>query len=487
MSKEKQYLKDPILFMEEHYVLPETMKLIKLQPFQKDWILKPLYYNLKPNGKRKYKKALLGMPKKNGKSAFAAGLGIYHLFCGENFGEVIVAANAKDQASMIIYNKMRRSVMMDKELHRACSPMHKEKIEVYSTGTTARCIAAQFETAAGLNPTLTMFDELWGTKDRKFYDELTVVPTRQDPLIVIVTYAGYEEEGLLWDLYNDGMEGETIIDTGDPEIVVKQGRKDKDLFMFWSNKNLQPWVTKEYIDGQRASLPPDVFARLHENRWVSSGSQFITEDDIDGLHNTPWVIQIAPITDRYVRYFVATDLGLSHDRTARVVGHYEPRDNNVYIDNIRVWQGTVEAHVPIEEVEKDLVDCAITYRASTLIMDPWQMEYVIQRLKKYYQVKPFSFQGDITHLSQVLINLIRSKRLKCYQEPMLDDELRTTIIRQGSNGWRIDHAVKRTNDLVIATGMMCMEAISGATNFILPGDDEFTTAPEFQGIRNREF
>jgi phage terminase large subunit-like protein len=161
MGKEANYAKDPISFLEDHYILPETMHTIKLQPWQKDYVLGPLFYDLDDKGKRKYNIAVIGHPKKGGKSAFAAGIGVYFCFCDEPFGEIIVASNSRDQASMIIYTKMRRSIMLDPALKKACVPMRKEKIEVHSTGTTARCIAQNYETAAGLNPNLTIFDELW--------------------------------------------------------------------------------------------------------------------------------------------------------------------------------------------------------------------------------------------------------------------------------------------------------------------------------------
>ena len=489
MSKAKQYLTDPTKFMEEHYVLPETLQYIKLMSWQKDYILKPLFYDLDDKGERKYNIALLGMPKKNGKSAFGAGLGVYFMFCDEPFGEIIVAANARDQAAMIIYSKMRRAVQLDPDLARATKPLRREKIEVYSTGTIARCVAHQFETAAGLNPNFTIFDELWAFSDRKFFDELTVVPTRKNPLIVIVTYAGYTEQGLLWDLYSDGIEGDTVIDTGDPETLVKRGRKDPRMFMFWTNKNLADWITPQYLKGQRGRQPPEVYARLHENRWTSAGSKFFTQDDIDGLHSVPWTIQVAPNLDRPIHYIVATDLGLSDDRAVRVVGHFDPTDQNVYLDNIRIWQGTPQDHVPIAEVEQDLIDCAHQFKTRTLVIDPWQMEYVIQRLKKFYNVIPFNFSSDMVHLSQALVSIVYSKRLKCYNEPELDKELKGTIIRQTASGWRLDHPRRKHNDIVVTIGMLLMEAVRSTFSTLeLPDDSMFAQRPlGFRNIRGVEF
>lgn len=484
-----QYTDNPILFLEDNYTLPETRLNIKLQPFQKDWILGPLFYDLDDKGLRKYNIALLGMPKKNGKSALAAGLALFFMYCDEPFGEIIVAANDKDQASMIIYNKIRRSIMINPTLKRGVRAF-KDVIEVLSTGTTCQCIAHQYSSAAGLNPNLTLFDEIWGFKDRKFYDELTVVPTRRNPLIVIVTYAGYEQEGLLWDLYEDGINGSPILDTGDPEIVVNRGLNDPKMFFFWSNKNMADWITEEYLMFQRGRMPPPVYARLHENRWTRATSEWVTEADIRGTHSTPWLLQTEPRTDKPYNYIVATDLGLSHDRAARVVGHYDPDDGKVYIDNMRLWQGSPDEHVPIKEVEEDLVECATRFRARSIVADPWQMEYVIQRLGKgMYNIVPFNFSLDLLHLSQLFVNMLRSRRIVSYEEPALDAELRDTVIKQTAQGWRIDHKKKKVNDLVISLGMMMVEAVRVTYgSLILPGSDEFRQAPiSFAGIRGKEF
>lgn len=106
----KIYVKDPIRFGQERVILPETLKPIVFEQWQIDYVLKPLFYDLDEKGLRKYNTVIVGMPKKNGKSTFADFFGVNAAFCWEPFGEIIIAANAKDQASMIIYNKIRNNI-----------------------------------------------------------------------------------------------------------------------------------------------------------------------------------------------------------------------------------------------------------------------------------------------------------------------------------------------------------------------------------------
>lgn len=465
------YNTDIIRFLEDQYVLPETGKCIVFEDWQKDLILRPLFYDLNPDGTGKYTLALIGMPKKNGKSTLAAGVGLWRLFAGDKYGEIVIAANDLDQASMVIYNKIKNAIRLNPTLA-SSARVYKDRIEMRSTGTTCRPIAHQYETAAGLNPSLVLFDELWGFPSREFYDELTTSPARRNPLNLIVTYAGYDTDSLLYELYERGLKGE------DPE-----------MFFAWLHENRASWVTEKYLKTQEARMPPNVYARFHKNEWAAAGAEFVTQADIDMLHSVPWTLQLGYDAERRFNYVVACDLGLSHDRTARVVGHFDPGNGRVYLDNLRLWEGTPKAHVSIAEVEKDLVDCLDRFRASTLVVDPWQMEATIQKLKGAYDVIPFNFQTDMTYMSQLLIQMLRSGRLISYAEPELDNELRRLISKQTAKGWKIEHVRGKRHDCVVSTGMMLMETIRSAYGSAkLPDESAFRQRPHaFEGIRGKEF
>jgi phage terminase large subunit-like protein len=116
--------------------------------------------------------------------------------------------------------------------------------------------------AAGLNPSLVIFDELWTYTHPhmlNFYDEMTTVPTRENPLTLIVSYAGYDEDSLLYELCEKGKAGD-----------------DPRFFYYWTHENFAPWVTEEYLATQRKRLRPGTYARLHEARWTAGEEAFCT-------------------------------------------------------------------------------------------------------------------------------------------------------------------------------------------------------------------
>lgn len=467
----RRYNRDIILFLEEQYILPETGKLIVLEEWQKEDILRPLFYDLNPDGTRKYTMALLGMPKKNGKSSLAAGIALWFMFAGEQYGEVIIAANNLDQASLIIYNKVKAAFMSNPNL-RACARIYKRHIEMRDSGTVCRPIAHKYETAAGVNPTLVLFDELWGFTSREFFDELTTSPARKNPLGLIVTYAGYDDDSLLHELWEKG-----------------EKKQDPEMFYYWSHENKASWVTDKYLATQKRRMPTNVYQRFHENRWASGLGVFITEEDIKRMHETLWTIKYAADPQGLFRYVVSNDLGLSHDRTARAVGHFDPRDNKVYVDNLRYWEGTQKNHVAINEVETDLIESMNRFKAVSLVIDPWQMESTIQKLKNMYTVVPFNFQTDMVFMSQTLVTMLQNGSLVCYPEPELDKELKRLISKQTARGWKIDHVRGRRNDLVVAIGMMVnaviMAAYGAADMFDMPEERKFNLP--VAGIREKTF
>lgn len=450
---------DIIKFLEEQYYVQDKRGRhpIVLEDWQKEQILKPLFYDLDENGRRKYDIALIGMPKKNGKSALAGGIGVYFLICDEPDGEVVIGANAKDQASMIIYNRIRQSIKQNLDLGHLCK-LYKSFIEA-SNGSKCFAVANQFDTVAGLNPNCTLFDELWGFTGREFFDELTTVPTRINPLTVIVTYAGYEKSGLLWDLYQDGMAGPDIMTIPNKEIYIKRGYNDSHMFFYWSHENQASWVTPEYLKNKQNKMPTASYMRLHENRWVADVGQFITQADIDRITNALWRYQHVPMLDKGYKYVMGSDLGLSNDRTAVAIAHFDNSDKRVYLDNLRLWQGSADEHVPIDEVEAYMLEQAYRFQIRELAVDPWQLEHTIQRMRGIYPVYEFNFATEMTRLSQAIFNAIRTGTLQSYAEATeFFTELKASVVRQTPRGWKLEHTAKSKNDCIVSVGMALLRA-----------------------------
>ena len=79
----------------------EAGKPFTLLPWQRDF-LATLFGWVDADGRRRYRRTWLEIPRKNGKSTLSSGLGLYLLFGdGEQSAEVVSAAGDRDQAAIV--------------------------------------------------------------------------------------------------------------------------------------------------------------------------------------------------------------------------------------------------------------------------------------------------------------------------------------------------------------------------------------------------
>ena len=126
----------------KHSKAPFTGQPFELMYWQEDFI-RTLYGTLKPDGQRQYRQALLYLPRKNGKTALAAALALYHLLAdGKPGGEIYLAAGSREQAG-ICFNQCRDFVRSNPTLSKRLKIIeYKKLITDPQTGSILRALAA---------------------------------------------------------------------------------------------------------------------------------------------------------------------------------------------------------------------------------------------------------------------------------------------------------------------------------------------------------
>lgn len=184
-------------------------KPIKLRPFQKRFI-QDIYGPINKDGNRKVRRAILAMGRKNGKSVLIATLALVHLVGPEavNNGEIYSAANDREQASLI-FKYAAQIVRADSELLSYIKIVDSTKTMVcFANGSVYRAISAEAGTKYGLNPTVTIYDELAQAKNRELYDALdTSMAARQEPLFIVISTQSNDPQHILSQLIDDGISG----------------------------------------------------------------------------------------------------------------------------------------------------------------------------------------------------------------------------------------------------------------------------------------
>jgi phage terminase large subunit-like protein len=266
---------DPIRFIEgelRHTSDRWAGKPFRLRAFQREFLAE-LFREVR--GRRRYTRALWGLPRKNGKSETSAAIGTKMLVADGTFGaEVVSVAGDKPQAR-IVFDSAKRMVQFSPRLS-ATLKIFRDAIEDPSTDSVWRVMSADAPLKHGLRPSAVIVDEIHVQPSRELWDVLeSSFGSRTEPLMLGISTAGYDKASLLGDLVREGEEGKdraflyrwvglpagSDLDYRDPEA--------------WRIANpalscVDPFLVEARLREMAQRLPENQFRRLHLNQWTSS-------------------------------------------------------------------------------------------------------------------------------------------------------------------------------------------------------------------------
>ena len=318
---------DPITFVEA-LIDPETGQAFVLNRAERRFLKKA--FTLKPDGRLKYPELLYSGPKKSGRTGFAAMILLYVVVVlGGRYAEGYCVANDLEQSRGRVFTAAARIVEASPLLS-GDAAVTQNKIEFLHSGSTITAIASDYAGAAGANPTIVVFDELWGVtteRGHRLWDEMVPPPTRKIACRLTVTYAGFEGESVLLEsLFKRGMRGEQV----EPDLYDQDG-----MLMYWTHDFTAPWQTEKWREQMREQLRPNAYLRLIENRWVTSESTFVDMDWWDACidHEATSLIE-----DRRLSVWLGVDASTKRDSTAVVACTYDRATKKVRLVWHRVFQ-----------------------------------------------------------------------------------------------------------------------------------------------------
>ena len=194
-----------------------------LRDWQKD-LIRHLYAG-DGNGGYLHQINLVGLPRKQGKSALGSTLAIFDLLFGPRGGEVYSAAAEKEQAR-IVFGSAKKLIEAHEELS-SMTKLYRDAIEVPSTGSVYRVLSAEAYSKEGLNASSIWLDELHALPDRTLYDvlALSMGARGKKAHLVAITTAGRKSDST----GNDSI-AYTLYQTGQ-RIANKE--IDPSMFMAW--------------------------------------------------------------------------------------------------------------------------------------------------------------------------------------------------------------------------------------------------------------
>jgi hypothetical protein len=324
-------------------------------------------------------------------------------------------------------------------------------------GAAICTVASNYASAAGANPTISVFDELWAyssERSRRLFDEMVPPPTRKVTCRLTTTYAGFEgESALLEDLYKRGMQQQQV----GPDLYAGDG-----LLMFWSHTPVAPWQDEAWLAQMLRSLRPNQYLRMIENRFVGSGSSFIDMSLWDSCVNP----NVCPaLQDRQLPIWVGVDASTKHDSTAIVACTCDKKAQCVRLVAHRIFVPAPGDPINFEQtIEQTIFDWRKRFALRKVWFDPYQMAATSQRLaKEHIQVEEFpQTVGNLTAACQNLFDLLTGRNIVLYPSADIRLAANRAIAVEGSRGWRLDK-LKQSHkiDVIVSLSMAALAAVKG--------------------------
>jgi phage terminase large subunit-like protein len=457
------YPDDPPLFIEDHFYVVETRAPMVLLDWQKELLTDILLSKPTKN------LAVIGQPKKTGKSSLGAAVALWYL-TNKDMAEVYLLASDIGQTALVAFDKMVKSIRMNKVLRDCCKILPgKGRIEFQDSFVQ---ILAPNTSVAGINPSMILAEELWSwttNEHKRSWDELTNTPTREDNLNWVTSYAGHseDEDSILWDLYSKG-------------IAQQEGREEKDprFYFRWFGEELYervPWVKPSYLPQQKKRLRPNSYARLHCNQWASCLESFTTTEVVDLC--TMEDHQRGAITDKPV--CLGIDIGLKHDASAvTVVGAVD--DATLGLFDHAIWAPRPGQVLDLEKtVEAVLEVFSKTYKIRRCYYDPFQFARSAATLRKK-GLPMFEYPQTVANLcamTSALSGVLTSAKLVLYADRDIRQHLLNAQIKEHERGWRL---VKGRQSGKIDLAVSLAMAVQAAQDcFLLRGGSGVSFSPDY--------
>lgn len=416
-------------------------ELITLRDWQKS-LLNDLF-TIRPDGLRQYRRGLIGMPRKNGKSTLAAGIALFGLVAdGEPGAEVYCVAASRQQAR-IVFDDCRQMVSSDPVLSQLVK-VYRSHLEMPSTGSIMRVLSSDAGLQEGLSPHMVVLDELHAHPSDAMWNVMTLGSgARRNPLILGITTAGVRSDRQGYDtiayrLYQYGKR----IESG--EVV-----DDSFFFRWWEAPENLDWKSIEAIEEANPAYGDYLNAEDFEvsrkttteveyrikrlNQWVQSRTVWLPDGafadcTVEGLEKP----------DAETELIVGFDGSYSRDATAVVCSTL---DGHLWVENI--WErpyGEEDWRVPIDDVLDTIRRLCMRYRVLEVVSDPYRYEHQLQQLEDegLPVVRfPTTVASRMVPACGAFYDAVTAKTIRHDGQPILARHLENCVVKMDRAGPRI--------------------------------------------------
>jgi phage terminase large subunit-like protein len=428
-----------------------------------DEVFYPLIGWERPDGRRRFRRGGLFVPKKNTKSSLTSWLTTFFMTADFPLTDVFGAATDRNQAK-IIFNMVARSIQKSPALSQILTVVKSSSTIVNKEhGNEYRCLSSDSWRQEGLNGKV-VIDEIHAHRSHDLIDAL-VYANRATPngLVLGISTAGSERSGVGWQWWQD-----CEIVSREPEAIPNfygkiYAAKDTDDFSdpaLWRRVNPCMGVTfpeDEFADDYKDALtdPRKMarFLRYSLNVWCAADSRWIPPEEWAACYIAEMLL-----ADK-AECWIGVDLAWSEDTTAVVaifpdkkggfdvwcriylpeelVDDRERRDRCEY----RQWAEdgfvilTPGAVTDYDFIRRDIEALNRKYTIKMIAVDPHNATHITNQLdgaglpvKKY----PQSYAG--MNAPCRLIETLISKRAIRHTSPALSRQMGNVAVKMNAEG-----------------------------------------------------
>ena len=393
-----------------HVKGPLAGEPISLEPWQV-FILTTVFGWVTPDGKRRFRRSYIEVPRGNAKSTLSSAVALYMLAADHEGGaEVYSLATTRDQARIVFGDAQTMARRSPGFRTRFSVNVGAHNMHVLASGSKFEALSAEGSTLDGLNIHFGCVDELHAHKTRTVYDVVeTGTGKRDNSLLWVITTAGSNRAGICYEVRTFVTKLLDGVFEDDTQFGIIYGLDDTDDWtsesaLIKANPNWGISVRSEVLlplQAKAMQLPSAVnnFKTKHLNEWVNADTAWMdmrawdacgdTTLDIEAYTGQPcWIgLDLASKTDIAALLIMFPHPELA-DAYVAFGKYYLPEDtvsasgNSQYEGWMRNARLTVTPGnvIDFSWIEADLLEMASRFAVQAVAFDPFQATQLSTRM-----------------------------------------------------------------------------------------------------------
>lgn len=280
-------------------------RFVELQPLTKGrWAAKALPFIMQPwqcfltvclfgwlrkvDGKRRFRRAFILIPRKNGKSEWAAAIGLYMLLADGEYGAEVYSGATTEKQAWFVFGAARQMALRNPRL---CSSMGLtvNASNLHVIGKNSKFEAIIGKPGDGASPSCAVVDEYHEHETDAQVDAMeTGMGAREQPLLLVITTAGDNIAGPCYQMQVEAQKCLTGVLPNDQLFACMWGIDKGDDWttdeaLLKANPNVDVSVSLEFLRSQRDAAVAQprkagIFKTKHLNVWVQARDAFFPVD-----------------------------------------------------------------------------------------------------------------------------------------------------------------------------------------------------------------